>query len=131
MEIAMTRINPLHVRPTLDRAYVYGIKSGDLTKIGVAKDIAKRLDTIRGHNPHGCDLVWKRLTVAPFHFEKKMHELLAEHAIGREWFRVTLEQIKGAATLAHRHAQDVMLNWELYAHDVHMKRLEAIDRRFP
>jgi len=128
--MTMAAINPLHVRPTLEQAYVYGIKSGEFTKIGVAKNIERRLDTIRGHNPHGCELIWKRLTVAPFHFEKKMHELLADHAVGREWFRVTLEQIKGAASISHRHAQDVMQAWDRYAFDVDTKRLEAMDRRF-
>jgi hypothetical protein len=81
--------------------FVYGIKSLDLIiKVGVAKDIEKRLDDMRLHNPHGCELVFYRKTYAPFLFEKMMHELLADKAVGQEWFRVTVAELRQAAARA-------------------------------
>lgn len=86
----------------LNREYgfVYAIKSLDLIKVGVAKDIAKRMNAMRLDNPHGCELLFYRRTYAPYTFEKRMHELLAEKAAGREWFRVTLEEVRVASKTA-------------------------------
>ena len=80
--------------------FVYGIKSLDLIKVGVAKNIEARLKDMRLLNPHGCELVFYRRVFAPFLFEKRMHELLADKAVGREWFRVTVEELRQAATKA-------------------------------
>jgi uncharacterized membrane protein len=96
---------PLELQPRLAYGFVYGIQSLDLIKVGVAKDVKSRLFQIRGHNPHGCELVFKRSTVAPYVCEDKIHELLSEHSVGREWFRVTLEQVRGAAKVAIIHAR--------------------------
>lgn len=89
--------------------YVYGIKSLDLIKIGVAKDIEERLEAMRLLNPHGCELVFYRKTYAPFLFEKRMHELLADKAVGREWFRVTVAELRKAAAKAK--SRSVSAEW--------------------
>lgn len=83
-----------------DFGFVYGIKSLDLIKVGVTSDIDNRLNIIRLHNPHGCELVFFRRTYAPYTFEKKMHQLLADKAVGREWFRVTTSELRKAAAIA-------------------------------
>lgn len=80
--------------------YVYAIQSLDLIKIGVAKDIEKRLEAMRLMNPHGCELIFYRRTYAPYTFENRMHVLLAKKAVGREWFRVTLAEVRTAANTA-------------------------------
>lgn len=80
--------------------FVYAIQSLHLVKIGVAKDIEKRLTAMRLHNPHGCELVFYRRTYAPYTFEKRMHELLADKAVGREWFSASLTEIRAAANTA-------------------------------
>lgn len=80
--------------------YVYAIKSLDLIKVGVAKDIAKRMNAMRLDNPHGCELLFYRRTYAPYTFERRMHELLADKTVGREWFRVTLEEVRTASKTA-------------------------------
>ncbi len=85
--------------------FVYGIKSLDLIKVGVAQDIAKRMHKMRLENPHGLELVFYRKVFAPFRFEKRMHEILADRAVGREWFRVSLSELRVAATSA-RSASD-------------------------
>lgn len=80
--------------------YVYAIKSLDLIKVGVAKNIEKRMEAMRLMNPHGCELLFYRRAYAPYTFEKRMHELLADKAVGREWFRVTLEEVRIASKTA-------------------------------
>lgn len=80
--------------------YVYAIKSLDLIKVGVAKNIQRRLTAMRLDNPHGCELVFYRRSYAPYTFERQMHELLADKAVGREWFRATLDDIRTASNTA-------------------------------
>lgn len=80
--------------------FVYAIKSLDLIKVGVAKTIERRLEAMRLMNPHGCELIFYRRTYAPYAFERRMHELLADKAIGREWFRVTLAEVRVASKTA-------------------------------
>lgn len=80
--------------------FVYAIKSLDLIKVGVAKNIERRMNAMRLDNPHGCELIFYRRTYAPYTFERRMHELLADKAAGREWFRVTLAEVRAASNTA-------------------------------
>ncbi len=85
--------------------FVYGIKSLDLIKVGVARNIEKRMHRMRLENPHELELVFYRKVFAPYAFERRMHQILADKAVGREWFRVTLADLRLAATSA-RSASD-------------------------
>jgi len=80
--------------------YVYGIQSLDLIKVGVAKNLKKRLNDMRLHNPHGCKVVFHKRVYAPYSLEKRLHALLADKAIGREWFRISLAELRAAAAVA-------------------------------
>lgn len=100
-------MHPLEYRPTLATGFVYGIQSLNLIKIGVAKNVAQRLDQIRAHNPHDPRLVFQRQTVAPYYYEGKMHELLSASAVGREWFRASLDEVKAAAKIAGPYARRI------------------------
>lgn len=91
--------------------FVYGIQSLELIKVGVAMDIDKRLNTMRLHNPHGCELVFYRRTFAPYVFERRMHALLIDKAVGREWFRVTLADLRQAANKAKGASMKVEREW--------------------
>lgn len=86
---------------------VYGIQSGQFIKIGVAKSIKQRLHAMRLLNPHNPKVVFRRKMVAAFHCEKKMHEILADKAIGREWFDVTIEELRAAASIGVAYAKQV------------------------
>jgi hypothetical protein len=88
------------VTPDVDpfaQNFVYGIQSGQFIKIGVARDIAKRMTIMRLHNPHGCTLVFRRWTYCAYHCERTMHEVLAAKSIGREWFEVTVQEVRAAS----------------------------------
>ena len=81
-------------------AFVYAIQSIDLIKVGVAKNIENRMEDMRLMNPHGCELIFHRRSYAPYTLERQMHRLLADKAIGREWFRASLADIRAAAYTA-------------------------------
>jgi hypothetical protein len=80
--------------------FVYGIKSIDLIKVGVAQDIEQRMHSMRLDNPHELKLVFRRKSRAPYTLERQMHRLLADKAVGREWFRCTVEDVRAAAYTA-------------------------------
>jgi len=99
--------DPTKYQPNLAPGWVYGIECKPYIKIGVAKDLAVRLNTMRLHNPHPCTIVFRRLTVAPYYFEAKMHEILQHQAVGREWFSTTVQEMKVAAKAAGEHARAI------------------------
>lgn len=53
-------------------------------------------------NPHPVSVVFKRKMYAAYHCEKKIHEILAPKAIGREWFDATIEDVRAAAAIGSR-----------------------------
>ena len=96
-------------------AWVYGIQSGQFIKVGVAQEIQSRLLTFRLHNPHPLKVVMRRMVPEHYWVEKRMHELLAQYAIGREWFDCAPDLVRAAYEDAYkdlvvkRHEQE---NWE-------------------
>jgi hypothetical protein len=87
--------------------YVYGIQSGQFIKIGVATNVAQRMKAMRLLNPHPLKIVLKRRLCAAFYCEKKMHEILAQKAVGREWFEVSVEEVLAAAEIGAAYASGV------------------------
>lgn len=76
--------------------WVYGIKSGEFIKVGVATDIKARLHQFRLHNPHELKVIFRKFVHDPYWFEKRMHHLLNAHAKGREWFVCDVATVKEA-----------------------------------
>lgn len=89
---------------------VYAIQSGRFIKIGVAVSIADRLHTMRLSNPHELKVVYRRKMKAAYHCEKKVHEVLRDKAVGREWFEATVDEIKAAMAIGLAHAREVRKN---------------------
>jgi hypothetical protein len=106
--------------------WVYGIQSGLFIKIGVGNDIQARLKMMNLYNPHPCKVVLRRQIDEPYFIEKRMHELLKAHSIGREWFTINAEQAREAYRSAlkdlitRRHAQ---AQWERDSADRIEKRI--------
>ena len=73
---------------------VYGIQCGEFIKIGVATHIERRLKTMVLYNPMPLKIVLRRQPMESYWMEKRMHVLLAEHSVGREWFRITPEKAR-------------------------------------
>lgn len=93
--------------PPLSARFVYAIQSGEFIKIGVATNIPQRLNTMRLLNPHPINLVMKRRLCAAFYCERKMHEILKSKAVGREWFKATVEEVLAAADIGAAYAIEV------------------------
>lgn len=97
--------------------YVYGIQSGQFIKVGVASNVDDRLRTMRLSNPHPLVVIFKRKMLAAFYCEKKMHEILADKAHGREWFHATPAEVLAAAEVG-----------TLYARELHALARKRTDR---
>lgn len=98
--------------PTLEdneTRWIYAIQSGPFVKIGVATSIARRMHKMRLENPHGLTVIYRqKMRSAVFHCEKKMHEVLRDKAVGREWFAdVTIEEILAAAEIGIEYAKGI------------------------
>lgn len=107
------------------RGSVYGVRSGRFIKIGWAGDVEERMETMKLYNPHPLELVFCRRTASVLHFERKMHEVLAPYAVGREWFRVTVDQIRAAASNADVHVAEAVKRAKEADRDRKRKMLEA------
>lgn len=81
--------------------WVYGIQCGEFIKVGyTASAIKSRTDTMRLYNPHSIKIVLRRRTDHPYWVERRLHQILAEKAVGREWFRITVSELREAACAA-------------------------------
>lgn len=76
--------------------YVYGIQSDRFIKIGVANDVKNRLHKFQLYNPHPLKIVLQQFVVENYWVENRMHKLLAQYAIGREWFDCSPAQVREA-----------------------------------
>jgi hypothetical protein len=83
-------------------ATLYGIQSGTLIKIGVARDMRRRIEQFRLYNPHPLKIVIRRSIFLRYVFqvEKRTHALLEQHACGHEWFEAPLATVRRALQLA-------------------------------
>ena len=69
--------------------YVYLMRAGDKHyKVGVTKDLIKRVKAIQTSNPNRIELVTSRLVEMPYAIEKELHDKLVTLAAGggTEWF---------------------------------------------
>lgn len=82
--------------------WMYGLQSGEFIKIGYAKNIRARVELLQLGNPHPVKVVLRRQSQHARMLERFTHTVLAERAVGREWFRVTPEEARIAADEAAR-----------------------------
>lgn len=92
--------------------YVYGIQSGRFIKIGVALNIEARLEDMRLLNPHNPTVVYYRRMIGAFHCERKMHEVLSDKAVGREWFDCSLDEVRDAGKIGIAYATKIRRQME-------------------
>lgn len=82
-------------------SWIYGIQSGRFIKVGTTVDIKARMDTFRLHNPNRLRLILKRrVREAPYWIEARMHRILDDYAVGREWFSCKGIEVKEAFAIA-------------------------------
>lgn len=114
-------------------AILYGIQSGQMIKIGVARDLSRRLEQFRLHNPHELKVVIRRPVFERYIFqvEKRAHQLLAPYACGREWFGAPLPVIRSALKTAIAEAEERDLALRLADSAARQKREQSTVEKSP
>lgn len=83
---------------------VYILKSDKYYKIGVSSAISKRIGMLQTGNPYAIELVYQKYftsSVEAYKEEKRLHLLYKERQVQREWFELTLEDIKHIQEVLH------------------------------
>lgn len=87
---------------------LYGIQCGEFIKIGISRNIPFRLNSLKLGNPMPCKVVLRRNPPYAGWLERRMHQHLAERAVGREWFRLTPQEAREAYNLLVVEAQQML-----------------------
>ncbi len=102
---------------------LYVIRSENYCKVGIASNVEKRLEAFRAGNPHPLSLVRQyafRSRLYALLAERTTHKVLAEYAIGREWFAAEPKLVANAAGHVVGYMRRLADRWE---------RAEAEERR--
>lgn len=81
--------------------YVYIVRAGDTHyKVGVAKNLTKRISAIQTSNPNKIELVCARMFDNYSDIEKSIHRKLKEKATngGKEWFKLEPPEVINLCT---------------------------------
>lgn len=85
--------------------YVYVLRAGtDHYKIGVSKNVEKRVADLQTSNPELIEIVTTKLIEDSYSIENSLHSYLEIHKVAdrTEWFKLTPEQVIDIAILIHR-----------------------------
>ena len=95
------------------RRTLYVIQSGEFVKVGITDDVKKRLFSLQAGNPLPLRLRMSRTMPAALalQVEAMVHRVLAEHSIGREWFRIEAAVAVKAARPILREAERAIHQW--------------------
>lgn len=68
--------------------YIYLIKCDEFYKIGIAWDIDSRLNSLQCGNPYELELMVAKRVKNAKTLELKLHELVKDKRVFREWFKL-------------------------------------------
>ncbi len=88
------------------RNYVYVACATDYHKIGVSCMPDARIYEMQIGNPELMSLVLSFEIEDAFHFERRLHDRLAEYHVRGEWFRVGLNVIEDAIADLHKESSE-------------------------
>jgi len=94
---------------------LYVIRSENFCKVGIANNVAKRLENFRAGNPHSLSLVRQyafRSRLYALLAERTTHKVLAEYSIGREWFAAEPQLVANAASCVVGYVRRLVDRWE-------------------
>lgn len=99
--------------------YIYMLKAGENNyKVGVAKDVNKRVASIQTSNPHEIEVVTAKLVNDATAAEKAVHIRLADFRSGggTEWFTLTPEQALEVCIVINRYP-DAVTQHDISVHE--------------
>jgi hypothetical protein len=76
-----------------NQAHVYFISDGKYIKIGVTKDLKRRLIALQNANPRTLKIIHSIFTNAPFELERKFHAHFKNKHIRGEWFNISEKRV--------------------------------------
>ena len=94
--VKLKEIEKLLPEVSTNSSFVYIVKNMDTNniKIGVSKDVYKRLETFRTGNDCQLELVYKSIICSnTFDLESKVHEEFKDFHVRGEWFRVSESKV--------------------------------------
>lgn len=74
--------------------FIYILKSDKYYKIGITKNLDKRIDQLQTGNPHEIYLVCSTFVENTSGFERKLHKEFDQYRISGEWFDLPYEQLE-------------------------------------
>jgi hypothetical protein len=74
--------------------FIYVLKSKEYYKIGIAKDVAKRMRELQTGDPIKHLFVCSSFFKDAPSFERRLHEAFAEHRVQGEWFELPPEKLE-------------------------------------
>lgn len=85
-------------RARSDWTHLYCIESLDYVKVGLADNPDSRLHELELGNPHGMRIaeLWKVRPAVALIVEARIHAMLSEFSVGREWFKTTPDRVREA-----------------------------------
>ena len=73
--------------------YVYIVKSGIYTKIGISRNISLRMTALQTGNPFPIQLVYAKEVDNAYNIEQDLHKKYSEFNISGEWFELSKDDI--------------------------------------
>lgn len=81
-----------------EKKFLYGIceRENSPIKIGIAKNLRRRIDMMQTANYRQLVIVFAALTESPRDIEKSIHDLFSDRLLRGEWYDVTRDELSEA-----------------------------------
>lgn len=75
------------------KGFVYLLKTGEFYKIGMTKNVQKRITTLQTATPHKIELLAYKESDNACDDEKTAHKLFKDYRVSGEWFKLPTELV--------------------------------------
>jgi mRNA-degrading endonuclease YafQ of YafQ-DinJ toxin-antitoxin module len=95
---------------------IYIIQQGEYYKIGISREVHRRLGVLQASTPYSCSLVYALETDDALEIEARLHDRYKDHCVVGEWFDLTDKQLSEAITTINRMAGTIESDAQLSFH---------------
>lgn len=102
------KIIPNHTLQKLNnKGYVYVFKCNEYYKIGVSKNVEKRLQQLNTQRPYEVCLIYKSSLIEdPYKVKKQLHKMFEDKRISQEWFELNISDIDDISDYVKTHIEE-------------------------